>query len=197
MDPNVRTEQKHVVLDTPGERREIVTEKTERGPENTGPSSATIAIIAVLAIATIGVIVYFAMNKTESEFDRNANLAAAASQSSPQQPSVIIQQPAPAQAPIIIQQPAPAQQAPIIFEQPAAPSQRQNTSANDDANMQDIATKRLIEEPAMAAVLITINDARAVLTGTVSSAAAKVKAEQLVKSIRGVKSVDNKIEVSG
>ncbi len=134
---------------------------------------------------------------TESEFDRNAELAAAASQSSPQQPSVIIQQPAPAQAPIIIQQPAPAQQAPVIFEQPAAPSQRQNTSANDDANMQDIATKRLTEEPAMAAVLITINDARAVLTGTVSSAAAKVKAEQLVKSIRGVKSVDNQIEVSG
>ncbi len=63
--------------------------------------------------------------------------------------------------------------------------------------MQDIATKRLIEEPAMAGVLITINEARAVLTGTVSSAAAKVKAEQLVKSIRGVKSVDNKIEVTG
>ena len=197
MDPEIRTEQKHVVVDSPGQRSEIVTEKTERRPENTGQSSATIALIAVLAIATIGVIVYLATNKTESEFDRNANLAAAASQSSPQQPSVIIQQPAPAQAPIIIQQPAPAQQAPIIFEQPAAPSQRQNTSANDDANMQDIATKRLIEEPAMAAVLITINDARAVLTGTVSSAAAKVKAEQLVKSIRGVKSVDNKIEVSG
>ena len=50
---------------------------------------------------------------------------------------------------------------------------------------------------AMAAVLITINDARAVFTGTVPSAAAKAKAEQLVKSIRGVKAVDNKIEVSG
>jgi BON domain len=197
MDPNVRTEQKVEVVDTPGQRREIVTERTERSPENTGLSSATIALIAVLGLATFGVIVYLFTSKSESEFDRNANLAAAASQSSPQQAPVIIQQPAPAQAPIIIQQPAPAQQAPVIIEQPAAPSQRENTSANDDANMQDIATKRLIEEPAMAAVLITINDARAILTGTVSSAAAKVKAEQLVKSIRGVKSVDNKIEVTG
>jgi hypothetical protein len=197
MDPEIRTEQKLEVVDTPGQRREIVTESTERVRENTGISSATIALIAVLAVAAIGVIAYLATNQNESEFDRNADLAAAASQPSPQQPPIIVQQPALPQAPIIIQQPAPAQQAPIIIEQPASPSQRQNTSANDDANMQEIATKRLIEEPAMAAVLITINDARAVLTGTVSSAAAKVKAEQLVKSIRGVKSVDNKIEVSG
>ena len=196
MDPNVRTEQKVEVVDTPNQRREIVTERTERSPENAGLSSATIALIAVLAIATIGIIIYLASNNNESEFDQNANLAAAANQPTPQQP-IIVQQEALPQAPIIIQQPAPIQQAPIIVEQPASPSQRQNTAANDDANMQDIATKRLIEEPAMAAVLITINDARAVLTGTVSSAAAKVKAEQLVKSIRGVKSVDNQIEVSG
>jgi osmotically-inducible protein OsmY len=49
----------------------------------------------------------------------------------------------------------------------------------------------------MAAVVISINDAQAVLTGTVSSAATKAKAEQLVKAVRGVKSVDNKIVVSG
>ena len=85
MDPNVRTEQKHVVVDSPGQRSEIVTERTERAPENTGPSSAMIALIAVLAVATIGLIAYFATNRNESEFDQNANLAAAASQPSPQQ----------------------------------------------------------------------------------------------------------------
>ena len=63
--------------------------------------------------------------------------------------------------------------------------------------MQDIATKRLTEEPDMIAVVISINDARAALTGTVSSAATKAKAEQLVKGVRGVKSVDNKIVVLG
>jgi osmotically-inducible protein OsmY len=96
---------------------------------------------------------------------------------------------------VIIQQPA--QQAPVIIQQPAQPSQRENTSANDDANMQDIASKRLAEDPAMAGVVMTITDARAVLTGNVDSAATKAKAEQIVKAVRGVKSVDNKIVVTG
>jgi osmotically-inducible protein OsmY len=98
---------------------------------------------------------------------------------------------------VIIQQPAPAQQAPVIIQQPAQPSQRETTSANDDAKMQDIATKKLSEDPDMAGVTMTVTDARAVLTGTVNSAATKAKAEQIVKGVRGVKSVDNKIVVSG
>jgi len=49
----------------------------------------------------------------------------------------------------------------------------------------------------MAGVVTTITDARAILTGTVNSAATKAKAEQIVKAIRGVKSVDNQIVVSG
>jgi hypothetical protein len=198
MDPNVKTEQEHVVVNSPGQRKEIVTERTERAPESAGPSTGTIALIIVMAVVAVGVIVYLVTNKNASESaNRNANVDVA-SQANPQQPPVIIQQPAPVQqAPVIIQQPAPAQQAPVIVQQPAQPSQRQNTSANDDANMQDIATKRLTEEPDMAAVVISINDARAALTGTVSSAATKAKAEQLVKAVRGVKSVDNKIVVSG
>src|ERR1700694_1727184 len=170
MDPNLQTEQKHVVVNSPGQRREIVTERTVRETEPTGPSTGTIAIIAVLAVMAIGVIAYLVVNKNDNEAaNRNANVAAA-SPSSPQQPPVIIQQPA-QQAPVIIQQPAPIQQAPIVVEQPAQPSQRQNTSANDDANMQDIATKRLAENVDMVGVEITVSDARAVLTGTVNSAA--------------------------
>ena len=198
MDPNVRTEEKHVVVNSPGQQREIVTERTERGTEPAGISTGAIALIALLAVMAIGVIVYLVTNRNANESaNRNANVDVA-SQSNPQQPPVIVQQPAPAQqAPVIIQQPAPAQQAPVIIQQPGPPSQRENTSANDDAKMQDIATKKLAQEPDMAAVVISINDARAVLTGTVSSAATKAKAEQLVKAVRGVKSVDNKIVVSG
>jgi hypothetical protein len=198
MDPNVRTEEKHVVVNSPGQQREIVTERTERGTEPAGISTGAIALIAVVAVMAIGVIVYLVTNRNANESaNRNANVDVA-SQSNPQQPPVIVQQPAPAQqAPVIIQQPAPAQQAPVIIQQPGPPSQRENTSANDDAKMQDIATKKLTQEPDMAAVVISINDARAVLTGTVSSAATKAKAEQLVKAVRGVKSVDNKIVVSG
>jgi len=69
--------------------------------------------------------------------------------------------------------------------------------ASDDANMQEVATSRLNDEPDMTTVSVAINAARAVLTGTVDSEATKVKAEQIVKAVRGVKSVDNEIVVSG
>ena len=69
--------------------------------------------------------------------------------------------------------------------------------ASDDANMQEVATSRLNDEPDMTTVSIAINAARAVLTGTVNSEATKAKAEQIAKAVRGVKSVENQIVVSG
>jgi len=184
MDSNEETVQKHVVVNSPGQRSEVLTERTERGPRESGLSTGTIAVIAILAITAIAAIIYIASN-------RNPNVDVATQAP----PPTIVQQPAPAQQPVIIQQPA--QPAPVIIQQPAQPTQRENTSANDDANMQDIATKRLTEEPDMAGVVMTITDSRAFLTGTVNSAATKAKAEQIVKAVRGVRSVDNKIVVSG
>jgi uncharacterized membrane protein YeaQ/YmgE (transglycosylase-associated protein family) len=67
--------------------------------------------------------------------------------------------------------------------------------ASDDANMQEVATSRLNDDPDMTTVSIAINAARAILTGTVNSEATKSKAEQLVKAVRGVKSVENQIVV--
>ena len=195
MGSNEETVQKHVVVNSPGQRSEVLTERTERGPRESRVSAGTIAIIAILAITAIAAIFYIVSNRNADESaNRNANLEAASQTNSHlAPPTTIIQQPA-QQAPVIIQQPA--QQAPVII-QPAQPSQRENTSANDDANMQDIATRRLTEDPNMSGVIMTVTDARAVLTGTVNSAATKAKAEQMVKAVRGVKSVDNKIVVSG
>jgi hypothetical protein len=194
MDSNEERVQKHVVVNSPGQRSEVLTERTERGPRESRSSAGTIAIIAILAITAIAAILYIVSNRNANESaNRNANLDVA----SQAPPTTVVQQPA-QQAPVIIQQPA--QQAPVIIQQPAAPaqpSQRENTSANDDAKMQDIATKRLNEDPDMAGVTMTVTDARAVLTGTVNSAATKAKAEQIVKAVRGMKSVDNKIVVSG
>jgi flagellar hook-associated protein FlgK len=194
MDSNQETVQKHVVVNSPGQRREVLTERTQRGPRESGLSTGTIAIIAILAITAIAAILYIVSNRNANESaNRNANLDVATSQAPP---TTVVQQPAPAQqAPVIIQQPA--QQAPVIIQQPAQPSQRENTSANDDANMQDIATKRLTQEPDMAGVVMTVTDARAFLTGTVNSEATRAKAEQIVKAVRGMKSVDNKIVVTG
>ena len=191
MDSNEETVQKRVVVTSPNQRSEVLSERTERGPRESRSSTGTIAIVAILAIAAIAVVLYLVSNRNANESaNRNANLEVA----SQAPPTTIVQQPA-QQAPVIIQQPA--QQAPVIIQQPVQPSQRENTSANDDANMQDIATKRLAEDLNMAGVIMTITDARAVLTGTVDSEATKAKAEQLVKGVRGVKSVDNQIVVSG
>ena len=78
------------------------------------------------------------------------------------------------------------------FKQPT-----QRDIASDDANMQEVATRRLNDEPDMTTVSIAISGARAVLTGTVNSEATKARAEQIVKAVRGLKSVENQIVVSG
>jgi hypothetical protein len=195
MDSNLHREQKHVVVNSPGQLRESVTERTVLEPERDGPSTGTIALIAILAVMAVGTIVFLAVNRNANESaNRNANIEVASQANPQQQPPVIVQQP-PQQAPVIIQQPA-TQQAPVVIQQPAPAGQRENTSANDDANMQDIASKRLAENVDMIGVVITVTDARAVLTGTVNSEATKAKAEQLVKAVRGVKSVDNKLVAS-
>lgn len=51
MDSNEETVQKRVVVDRPYQRSEVVTERTERGPRESGLSVGTIAIIAILANA--------------------------------------------------------------------------------------------------------------------------------------------------
>jgi hypothetical protein len=191
MDSNEETVQKHVVVNSPYQRSEVLTERTERGPRESRLSPGTIAIIAILAITAVAAVLYIVINRNANEAaNRNANLDATAQAP----PATIVQQPA-QQVPVIIQQPA--QQAPVIIQQPAQQNERENTSANDDANMQDIATKKLTEDPNMTGVVMTVTDARAVLTGTVSTAATKAKAEQIVKAVRGMKSVDNKIVVTG
>lgn len=191
MDFNEQRIQKHLVVNSPGQRREVLTERTEMGPREPRFSAGTIALIAVIAIAVTGVVLYLVANRNANEAaNRNANLAA--SQANNHQPATIVQAPVPQPAPVIIQQPAGGQQAPVIIQQP-----NQRDSVSDDANMQEIATKRLAEETDMKAVLITITDARAVLTGTANSAATRARAEQLVKAVRGVKSVHNQIVVSG
>ena len=193
MDSNEERTQKHVVVNSPGQRSEVLTERVQSGPRESRLSAGMVAIIAILAITAIAAVFYIIVSRNTNEAaNRNANLEAV--QTNSRQATTIAQQPA-QQAPVIIQQPA--QQAPVIIQQPAESSQRQNTSANDDANMQEIATRRLAEDSNMAGVVMTITDARVILTGTVNSAATKAKAEQWVKSVRGVKSVDNQIVVTG
>jgi hypothetical protein len=196
MEQNEKVVQRHLVVDSPGERRETVTERTESTPRESGISAGMVAIIAIVAVFAVGAVFYFISSSNANESAaRNANLDLASQTNKTQAPpTTIVQQPA-APAPVIIQQPAQAQQAPVIVQQPAPPNSRD--TAGDDANMQEVASKRLTEEPGMASVSISISAAQAVLIGSVNSAATKAKAERLVRAVRGVKSVDNQIVVTG
>ena len=92
-----REQKTHVVVDTPTEHREVVTQRTESAPERSGLSTGTVAIIAIAALVIVGLVVYVVSNRNaERDADRNANLTAAALNSSQpaQPPTTLIQQPA-------------------------------------------------------------------------------------------------------
>ena len=196
-----REQKTHVVVDTPTEHREVMTQRTESAPEPSGPSTGTIALIAAVVIVAIGVVIYVVSNKNaEQAADRNANLTAASLNSSQQTqaPPTIIQQPAaaPQQAPVIIQQaPAQQQQPPVIIQQ-AAP-QQPGDSSGADATVQEAATRKLSENDGMALITIRVSRGAATLGGTATSAALRSQAERVVRAVRGVTSVDNQITIAG
>jgi threonine dehydrogenase-like Zn-dependent dehydrogenase len=197
-----REQKTHVVVDTPTEHREVITQRTERTPEHSSLSTGTIALIAIVAIAVIGVVVYVVSNRnTERAADRNANLAAATLNSSQQSqpPTTIIQQPAAQpqqQTPVIIQQAPAAQQQPPVIIQQAAPQQPAGDSSGADASVQAAATQKLNENDGMALISIKVSRGTATLSGSATSAALKSQAERVVRAVRGVTAVDNQITIS-
>jgi hypothetical protein len=195
-----RQQKTHVVVDTPTEHREVITQRTESIPEESGFSTTTIAIIAIVMITVIGVIIYLVSNKNaERDADRNANLTAATMNNNrtSQQPTIIQQPAAPPQqqAPVIIQQ-VPAQQQPPVIIQQTAPQQNADNSGAD-ANVQELAMQQLNRNDGMALVTIRVSRGTATLMGTASSVALKSQAERVVRAVRGVTAVDNQITVSG
>ena len=184
-----------VVVETPTERREVVSSQSVRTPDNSGISAGMVGVLVVVAIALITMLVLFWMSSQPTT--DNANLAA-------QQPTVV-QQPAPVQQPpVIIQQPAPATQpAPVIVTPPAGGSTSSSSSTttaesvNMDSTIQAAIDKRLTDDPELSTLGITASvlDGKVMLIGTVKTEALKAQAERLVKQVKGVKSVDNQITV--
>ena len=181
-----------VVVETPNERREVVSSQSVRTPDNSGISAGMVGVLVVVAIALITMLVLFWLSSQPSTTD-NANLAAQ------QQPPTVVQQPAPAQQPpVIIQQPAPATQpAPIIVTPPAGGTTMPAESANMDSTIQAAVDKKLADDPEISTLGITatVLDGKVMLVGTVKTAELKTRIERMVKQIKGVKAVDNQISV--
>jgi hypothetical protein len=179
-----------VVVETPTSRREVTQTESYRNPERNGISGATVGVIVVVAIALITVVVLFLMNGQQTATD-NSNLAA-------QQPPVIVQQPAPAaqQPPVIIQQPA-AQQPPVVLNQPA-PMGGSMSNTSNDGPIQTAIDKKISDDPALSSLGITatVLDGKVTVTGTVASETLKSQIDRMIRSVKGVKQVDNQLVVS-
>src|SRR5438105_10239360 len=249
MDSNEERVQKHVGVNSPDQRREVPTERTERGLRL---SRGTIAIIAILAVTAIAVVLYLLsmsnrlisisdrtgmlilnrqesltlsfvawiviglvtgfigskiLNKTGRSLGRDCLIGIVGALVSGFL-SNLLGKPGGSGLDIYSLLVAAVGAAVFMFIYHALFRRRrflsmrfkrptQRDIASDDANMQEVATRRLNDEPDMTTVSIALNGARAVLTGIVNSEATKGKAEQIVKAVRGVKSVDNQIVVSG
>ena len=179
-----------VVVETPTERREVVHSQSVR--DNSGISAGMVGVLVVVAIALITMLVLFWISSQPAT--DNANIAA----TQPPQ-TTVVQQPAPAQQPpVIIQQPAPATQpAPIVVTPPAGGTTAPTESVNMDSTIQSAVDKKISDDPEISTLGITASviDGKATLLGTVKTQALKTQIERLVKSVKGVKSVDNQISV--
>jgi hypothetical protein len=182
-----------VVVETPGERREVVHSQSVRTPDNSGISAGMIGVLVVVAIALITMLVLFWLSSQPTT--DNANLTAQ------QPPPTIVQQPAPVQQPpVIIQQPAPATQpAPIVVTPPAPSggSTMPTESVNMDSTIQEAVDKRITDDPEISTLGITatVLNGKVMLVGTVKTEELKTRIERMVKQVKGVKEVDNQITV--
>ena len=191
-------EHRRVVVETPKGRREEVHSEAVRYPERSGISGTALAAIVVGVIALAAIIILFVMNQQNA--NDNANLAA----QQQQPPQTIVQQPA-QQPPVIVQQPAPASQPPVIINGQTAPasggtttSSDASTSGPDDSKVQAAVDKKLSDDPNLNSlgITVTVLNGKATLVGVVHSQAEKNQVERAVRSVRGVKSIDNQISVT-
>ena len=184
-----------VVVETPNERREVVSSQSVRTPDNSGISAGMVGVLVVVAIALITMLVLFWMSSQPAT--DNANLAAQ------QPPTTVVQQPAPVQQPpVIIQQPAPATQpAPIIVTPPAGgttmPAESAGSAANMDSTIQTAVDKKLADDPEISplGITATVLNGKVMLIGTVKTEEMKTRIERMVRQVKGVKDIDNQISV--
>jgi BON domain len=194
-----------VVVETPAARREVVETQVARVPERRGMSTGAVAALVVGAVALVTILFLFLMNRQQTD---NTNVRVMTAPT-PVPQTTIIQQPAPVQQPpVVIQQPPSTTTTttqPIIVPPPAttttttASTDTTASSGTDDASVQMNVDKRMSEDTGLAplGIIATVTNGRVTLTGTVDTLDQKRSAETVVKRVKGVKGVDNRITVSG
>ena len=182
-----QAETKRIVVETPNARRGVVHSEAVDYPDRSGVSGAALAAIVVGVIALATIVILFVMSQNQPD-TVNAN---AAQQQPPQ--TTIVQQPA-QQPPIVVQQPAPV----IINGQPAPAAGGSTTSSGpDDGTIQAAIDKKLVDDPVLSSLGITatVLNGKVTLMGSVKTELLKAEVERVVRSVKGVKSVDNQLSV--
>ena len=186
-------ERRRIVVETPHERREVVHSEQVRHPQSSGVSGATLAAVVIAVIALAAVMILFVLNRQDT---MNNNATAQ------QPPQTIIQQPAQQpvqpQPPIVVQQPAPATQpAPVIVNNPPPAGGSTSGRVSDDSTIQTAIDKKLSDDPSLGSLGITavVLNGKVTLTGLVKTESQKAQVERTVRSVKGVKSIDNQISV--
>ena len=183
-------ERRRIVVETPNERREVVHSEQVRHPQSSGVSGATLAAVVIAVIALAAVMILFVLNRQDT---MNNNATAQ------QPPQTIIQQPAQQpQPPIVVQEPAPATQpAPVIVNNPPPAGGSTSGRVSDDSTIQTRIDKKLSDDPSLASLGITavVINGKVTLTGLVKTESQKAQVERTVRSVKGVKSIDNQISV--
>jgi hypothetical protein len=181
------TRRNTVVTETPAARHEVTNTRREYTAAPRGTSNAAVAVLVILAIAVLGLLglLFWSMQANSN----NDNLAA-------QQPTPQMSQ----QPPVIVQQPA--SQPPIIVNPPAAApaggaSGSEALTGPDDTGIQMAVDKKLQDDPTFSklGITATVSGGKVLLVGSVKAETLKNQIERAVKSIKGVKSVDNQISV--
>ena len=161
--------------------------------ESRGVSPASVVALVLAAVAAAVAITLLIVNYRQTNTDQglgqDRNMAQQA-----QQPAQQPQQPAP-------QQPAqqPAQQAPVIVTPPAAQPATGPVaplgSGPSNAEIAAAISSKLLEDPDLASIEARVTDGTVTLVGRVPDDELKVRAEEIARSVKGVRRVVNRITV--
>jgi len=181
------TEHGRIVVETPNARREVEHSEAVHYPERTGVSGAALAAVVIGVIALAALVILFIMNR-EQVADQNAA-------TQPPQ-TTIVGQPA-QQPPIIVQQPPATQPAPVIVNNQPAAGGVASAIGSDDAAIQAAVGKKLSDDPTLSTLGITaiVLNGKVTLMGVVKTEGLKAQVERAVRSVKGVKLIDNQISV--
>jgi hypothetical protein len=191
-----------VVVETPAARREVVeTRSAYAAPERRGVSTGVVAIVAIAAVV-LTAIVAWALTRPSEEPVTTTTTSRAATQPPPTTQVVTV--PVPQQQPVVVPPATTTTTAqPVIVPVPSTtasttPSTTESSSGTDDSTVQSNIEKKFSDDPKVAALGITVSVAggKVTLIGTVDSREMKNRVERMAR-IKGVKSVDNQIIVSG